>query len=64
MAAKLIVYLCGSKFPAALAVVLKKCLNPDPEKRYQKAGDVLKDWKEAATKEFGAPKWHDFNLPQ
>lgn len=63
MAAKLIVYLCGSKFPAALGKVLKKCLDSDPAKRYQKAGDVLNDWKEAAAKEFGSPKWIDFNLP-
>ena len=63
MAAKLMVYLCGSKFPAALATVLKKCLDPDPEKRYQKAGDVMTDWKEAAKADFGSPKWHFFNLP-
>lgn len=63
MAAKLMVYLCGSKFPAALATVLKKCLDPDPEKRYQKAGDTLEDVKEAAEKDFGPPKWVDFIIP-
>ena len=56
------VYLCGSKFPAALATVLK-VLDADPEKRYQKAGDVMTDWKEAAKADFGSPKWHFFNLP-
>jgi hypothetical protein len=62
MAAKLMVYLCGNKFPPALGKVLKKCLVPDPTKRYQKAGEVLEDWKQAAAAEFGAPKWHDFNV--
>jgi hypothetical protein len=63
MAAKLMVYLCGSKFPAALGNVLKKCLDQDHEKRYQKASDVMSDWKEAAKAEFGSPQWHFFNLP-
>ena len=64
MAAKLIVYLCGSKFPVALGKVLLRCLESDPEKRYQKAGEVLKEWKEAAAAEFGKPKWHEFNVVQ
>jgi serine/threonine protein kinase len=64
MAAKLMVYLCGRKFPRALGLILKRCLDPNPGERYQKAGDVLKDWKEAAAKEFGSPKWKEFNVPQ
>ena len=45
-----------------LGKVLLKCLEVDPERRYQKASDVLEDWKDAAAKEFGAPKWVDFNV--
>ena len=41
MAAKLIVYLCGSLFMPELGKVLIKCLDPDPKKRYAKANDVL-----------------------
>ena len=61
MAAQLIRYLCG-KLPAELESVLMKCLDADPAKRYEKAGEVLEDWKQAAAKEFGNPKWHDFNV--
>lgn len=43
---------------------LLKCTEPDPAKRYQKAGEVFEDWKAAAAAEFGAPRWHPFNLPQ
>lgn len=64
MAAKLMVYLCGSKFPSAIGQVLKKCLESDYEKRYSKASDVLSDLKEAAKADFGSPQWHFFNLPQ
>ena len=63
MAAKLMVYLCGNLWMPSLGNVLKKCLESDPAKRYQKAGDALNDWKEAAQKEYGAPKWVEFNLP-
>lgn len=63
MAAKLIVYLCGTLWPAELGKVLLKCLESDPKKRYQKAGEVLEDWKKAAHTEFGSPKWVPFNLP-
>ena len=62
MAARLIQYLCG-KLPGAMEKVLMKCLDPDPAKRYQKAGEVFEDWKAAAAKEFGTPKWHEFNVP-
>ncbi len=61
MAARLIQYLCG-KLPDRMEKVLTKCLNPDPSKRYQKAGEVFEDWKAAAAAEFGVPKWHDFNV--
>jgi serine/threonine protein kinase len=61
MAAQLIRYLCG-KLPDGMEKVLTKCLNFDPAKRYQKATEVLEKWKQAAAKEFGAPKWHDFNV--
>jgi hypothetical protein len=63
MAAKLMVYLCGSLWMPALGKILVKCLDSDYKKRYQKAGDVLQDWKEAAAKEYGSPKWIAFNLP-
>lgn len=62
MAARLITYLCGTLWMPELGKVLLKCLEADPEKRYQKASDVLEDWKDAAAKEFGNPKWHDFNV--
>ena len=63
MAAKLIVYLCGTLWPPALGTVLLKCLESDPKKRYQKPGDVFDAWTKAATTEFGTPKWFEFNLP-
>jgi len=62
MAAKLIRYLCG-KLPPAMETVLNRCLDPNPKKRYQKAGHVFDDWMKAAVMEFGSPKWHEFNLP-
>lgn len=62
MAAYLIWYLCGT-LPKSLQTILTKCLDPDYKKRYQKTGDVFEEWKAAATKEFGSPKWIDFNLP-
>jgi hypothetical protein len=71
MAATVIGYLINSdhstsnalNLPSALKTVLFKCTEPNPKNRYQKAGDVLEDWTKAATKEFGSPKWIDFNLP-
>ena len=63
MGAKLIRYLCHDALPGELEGVLTRCLNPDPKQRYQKAGAVFDDWVKAATKEFGTPKWHAFNLP-
>jgi hypothetical protein len=62
MAAYLIRYLCNA-VPSGLDKILTRCLDPDPKNRFQKAGEVLDEWIKAATKEFGAPKWHDFNLP-
>lgn len=64
MAAQLITYLCGTLWMPELGKVLKKCLDKDLAKRYQKAGDALNDWKEAAQQAFGTPKWVEFNLPQ
>lgn len=68
MAAALISYLSSSTtstsvLPKGLWDVLIKCMSLDHRKRYQKAGDVFEDWTKAATKEFGSPKWIDFNLP-
>lgn len=62
MAAKLMVYLDQKQDLAGPLFddVLKKCLQKDPAKRYQDAGEVLKVWTEAATKVFGYPKWHEF----
>jgi serine/threonine protein kinase len=64
MAAQLMLYLRQSSlFMPELQTVILKCLEKDPKKRYRKAGDVLEDWKKAAVKAYGAPKWWDFNLP-
>ena len=64
MAAQLMTYLCGTLWPVELSKVLLKCLEKDPHKRYQKAGDVLEDWKQAAQAEFGSPQWIDFIVPR
>lgn len=61
MAASLMKFLSGP-LPTKMQKVLNRCLEPDPSKRYQKAGQAFDDWKKAAAEEFGAPKWHDFNL--
>lgn len=61
MAAKLIRYL-SEKMPDPMEKVITKCLDLDPAKRYQKAGDVMEEWITAATGLYGKPKWHDFNL--
>ena len=64
MAAQLMLYLMQTTlFMPELQKVILKCLDKDPKKRYQKAGDVFEDWKKAATSAFGSPKWIDFNLP-
>ncbi len=63
MAAELMLYLCGTLWPPAHGKVLLKCLEDDHTKRYQTAKDVLDDWIQATAKEYGAPKWVDFNMP-
>jgi hypothetical protein len=62
MAASLIWYLTES-LPRSLEMVLVRCLDKDPEKRFQKATDVLEAWSKAAMAEFGSPRWQEFNLP-
>jgi len=72
MAATLMGYLINAdgstsnalNLPSGLRTVLLKCTEPKPAKRYQKAGDVLDDWKSAAKADFGEPKWIEFNIPR
>ncbi|HEX5426592.1 MAG TPA: hypothetical protein VFW94_23795 [Candidatus Acidoferrales bacterium] len=62
MAAQLIRFMCGT-LPAPLEQVIEKCTFPDPEQRYQKAEEAFEAWTAAAQREFGPPRWHDFNIP-
>lgn len=63
MAARLIWYLC-EPLPKPMEAILTRCMNPDHTKRYQKSGEVFEEWKEAARKEFGQRKWHEFVFPK
>jgi len=63
MAAKLMIYLDKNQDLAGpLFDVLKKCLQKDPDKRYQSAKEVFDVWVAAASNLYGKPKWVDFNL--
>lgn len=65
MAAKLMVYLAGgvTELPEPLFAVLRKCLQADLDRRYQKVADAFHDWQKAAELVYGPPKWVAFVLP-
>lgn len=64
MAAKLLMHLDTSYGLAGpLFEVLKKCLQKDPSRRYQKVDEVYRDWVEAASSTFGVSKWVEFEVP-
>jgi hypothetical protein len=72
MAANLIGYLVDNgvstsnmlNMPSQLRSVMLKCTEPDPAKRYQKASEAFDAWTAAAKATFGAPKWHEFEIPK
>ena len=63
MAAFLMRYLTKD-LPRSLETVLVRCVDKDPQKRYQKAAEVFEAWSKAAIAEFGSPRWQAFNLPK
>lgn len=71
MAAKTMLYLCGgnvaankfpSRIPAQLARCICKCLESNPRRRPQTAGEHYDELKDVAVSVYGKPKFHEFNL--
>lgn len=72
MAAKTMIFLSGGdvaknilspKIPKPLADSILACVHPDPAKRPASAGDHFDAFLAVQKAVFGAPKWHDLNIP-
>jgi hypothetical protein len=78
MGATTMLFLCGADMakmekresfalvgvPASIINSLGKCLATDPAKRPQSIGDYFEEFSAVVQKEYGKPKYHDFNLPR